>query len=213
METIVRKIQVYKFNQLSEEAQTRAIEKHCQSAGEYFDPDWLLDHCADIGELIGLDLRMRKTKKTDGSVGWGVSIYWSGFWSQGDGASFDARYQYKKGGLAALRAYVLDAPQDFEFLAVAERLQDMQRRAFYKLTARISHHGHYCHSGCMAFDIEGYPSSFDFDAFRECFRDFADLIYQKLSEAYDHETDEKQAREYLLDDDDGRFLANGSRYY
>jgi len=211
METIVRKIQVFKFDELSEEAQTRAIENHCEFASHNFDPDWLLDYCADIGEIIGLDLRMRKTKNKNGSTGWGVSIYWSVFCSQGDGASFDARYQYKKGGLAALRAYVLDAPQDFEFLAVAERLQDMQRRAFYKLTARIEHLGRYHHSGCMAYNIEGYPSSFDFDAFKQCFRDFANLIYQKLSDAYDHETDEKQAREYLLED--GQFLADGSRYY
>jgi len=210
MDTIVREIQVFKFDELSEEAQTRVIEKYCQSAGEYFDPDWLLDHCADIGELIGLDLRMRKTTRGDGSTGWRTSIYWSGFWSQGDGACFDGSYEYKKGALAAVKKH---APADTDLHGIVQQLQDIQRRAFYKLTARIKHSGHYYHSGCMAFDIEGYPSSFDFDAFKQCFRDFADLIYQKLSDSYDYETSEKCAREYLLDDDDSRFLANGSRYY
>src|SRR3546814_12883100 len=69
-------------------------------------------------------------------------IQFRGFWSQGDGASFEGRWHHAKGSVVKIKAY---APKDAELHDIAARLNAIQRRNFYQLYAIITQRGHYCH--------------------------------------------------------------------
>lgn len=89
----------------------------------------LEDFCA-IADCLGFDVSTK-------------DIQFSGFYSQGDGASFTGNYTYKKGCVAAIEAY---APKDEALHAIARDIVAMQKPAFYRiegpvyrLSSRYSH--------------------------------------------------------------------------
>src|SRR5512135_2350510 len=90
---------LYKFEELSEEAQQKALEKQAEFEGENFEPDF--DWYANIAEAFGLDIRQTRKTRMDNTHFYAPTIYYSGFWSQGDGACFEGSYSYKKGALKA----------------------------------------------------------------------------------------------------------------
>lgn len=77
-------------------------------------------------------------------------IWFSGFSSQGDGASLEATVQYTKGSAREIRVY---APQDQILHSIADRLQAAQRQNFYKLSADVTHRWRYYHEYCMTIDV------------------------------------------------------------
>ena len=196
----------YMFNELSPEAQQVAIAARCQVNGEYFDgAEFVYDDAATIADLMGLDICQTLKKRGDGSTHYTPTIYYSGFWSQGDGACFEGTYSYKPGSVKAVKDY---APLDTELHHIAEALQHAQTPNFYKVTARIKHSGHYYHSGCMSINLEHSCSIVNEDDFYQAFRDFADWIYKQLENAYNYETSEENAREQL-ENDDREYTADG----
>ena len=115
-------------------------------------------------------------------------IWFSGFASQGDGACFDGTYAYAKGAAKAIRAH---APEDKELHRIADELQSIQRRYFYRIEARTKHSGHYYHSGCMSVeawnrDASAYADCAAEDDMRDALRSFADWIYRQLEREYDY---------------------------
>lgn len=149
---------VYKFAELSAKAQERALAYFRESACE--DSWWyesVYSDCAEIFDRLGIvserveSWRNISTGKS-GKRTVKPDISFSGFWSQGDGASFVGSWYYKRGMLKAIRAY---APNDSELQEIAEGLQEMQRRTFYKLSARIVRtDSHYCHENTVRFEFE-----------------------------------------------------------
>lgn len=197
-------VKVYTFSELPEKIQEKIVEKRQQQNGEFFDSkDFVYEDAATIADLFGLDIRIRTVKLMGGGTREDPCIYYSGFWSQGDGACFEGRYEYKKGALKAVKDH---APQDTELHRIVEGLQKIQRANFYQVTAHTKHSGHYYHSGCMQVDVERYDEkelagrSNDEEEITQLLRDFADWIYNQLEEAYKWETSEEQAREYLEND-------------
>jgi len=66
---------IYRFNELSEAAKQKAIEAHRNFGSEDYNSDFLIDE---------FELRLNENGFLNSK------IYYSGFWSQGDGLSFDA---------------------------------------------------------------------------------------------------------------------------
>lgn len=116
-------------------------------------------------------------------------ISFTGFWSQGDGASYEASYAYRKSATREIRGY---APKDTRLHAIADDLQAIQRRNFYQLSADVSHRGRYSHEYCVAISVErDSPTSQDMtadaeDAVIEALRDLARWLYRQLEREYDH---------------------------
>ena len=205
-------INLYTFKELSPEAQQKVIERQQQAAGEWFDgKDSVYEDAATIADLFGLDINTRTGRNGKGETTYSPNIYYSGFWSQGDGACFEGQYSYKKGSVKAVKDY---APQDETLHQIALDLQHAQTANFYRVTATIKHSGHYYHSGCMSIDLENsenrYQEIKNEDDFIQAFRDFADWIYNQLEKAYDYETSEENARDYL-ENDDQEYTADGAR--
>lgn len=194
----IRQTEVYTFDELSDDAKEKA-RGWWREGGT--DSDWweyIFDDAKTIATLFGLDIER---------------VFFSGFSSQGDGACFEGGYQYKKGALAAVKAY---APLDTELHRIVKALQEVQRKAFYRLGASTKHRGHYYHSGCMAIDVCHIDDSWrDIGALEddiaECLRDFADWIYRQLEREYEYQNSDEQVDEairangYTFTEDGKRF--------
>jgi hypothetical protein len=195
------------FSELNDEAKARARGWWLKSYE--FDDEFVIDDAANIAELFGLDIRV-KVVKTQVGVRYEPAVYWSGFWSQGDGASFSGRYAYCKGALAAVKAY---APQDERLHSIVQRLQEVQRRNFYGLHVTVSQEGRYCHEGTMRFDVfhrdaREVPES-DEEELADCLRDFAGWIYRQLEAEYEYQTSDEAVDEMINEyefDEEGRVV-------
>lgn len=187
------------FNELSDEAKAKAREwwrSHYE-----FDAECTIDDACDVAELMGLDIRCERKHRADGTSSWGPSVYWSGFWNQGDGASFKGIYTYRKGSVAAVKAY---SPKDTELHRIVKALAGAQRRAFYQLGADIRQSGRYYHE--MSMEIQVYkpkdeycpvPVSAEEDII-EALRDFARWIYRQLEQEYEYQTADEQVDEAII---------------
>lgn len=200
---------LYKFDELSPDAQQHALENQARYEAEDFDCECVFDDAAEIAALFGLDIRQTRKTRMNGEHYYAPTIYYSGFCSQGDGACFEGRYEYKRGALKAVKDY---AGRDKELHRIVKALQDIQRKNFYQLTARCKHSGHYYHSGCMSVDVErSDDKEMTADAeemVKECLRDFADWIYKQLENDYDYRTGEESCRE-AIEANDYEFTEKG----
>ena len=176
---------VYQFNELSDKAKERARAWYRGADDDSFWEECVLEDAAQCAEILGISIKKN-------------GIYYSGFWSQGDGASFVGSYAYKKGAAKAIRDH---APQDTTLHEIADSLQEAQRVNFYGAECTITHRGHYQHSGCMSFDWEN-PNRPDVlreeDSLTQPLRNFADWIYSQLEQEYKYQNANAQVDESIL---------------
>jgi hypothetical protein len=141
-------------------------------------------------------------------------IWFSGFWSQGDGACFEGRYAYAARASLRIREY---APQDTELHRIADALQRLQRGNFYQLTAVIRHRGRDCHAYSMAIDVErdspaGHPIvNHGEDDLIEALRDLANWLYRALEREYEFQTSD-EAIDDGMEANGYTFTAEGKRF-
>jgi hypothetical protein len=186
MRIIPTETQAFKFSELSEEAKQKALEQYRAGFDFSFHSECTLDDAKDIAALFGLDID---------------KIYYSGFWSQGDGVSFIGNYRYKAG---ALKAVMSHAPSDKELHSIVKRLQEVQRKRFYGISCRILQRGNYVHEYTMLIDeifINGDRVYFDTgdieDEVIDCLRDYARWIYKRLESEYEYLTSDESIAEYF----------------
>lgn len=193
-------ITLYRFNELSDEAKQRAIDQY--RAGDPLDYDWwdsVYDDFLAIADRIGLDIDKRGRS--------GHSIYFSGFWSQGDGASFEGDWSYRKGMLAAIKSY---APCDTELHRIVADMQELQRRHFYKLEARITASTRY-HSMIATSSVDGREASYDTDyEVKDVMEALAGWLYRQLEREYEYLMSDECIGE-TLDINEYEFLEDGTR--
>lgn len=127
-----------------------------------------------------------------------IDIHYSGFWSQGDGASFTGTYSYRAGSAKAVKAH---ASQDTELHAIADELQAIQKQHGYSLQADIDRGGHCYHSGTMRIDC---------DELAPVMRRLADWLYRLLEAEYEHQTSEENIADVMSANEYG-FTPNGVR--
>ena len=194
----VKKITVYKFRELSEQAKEKALEKlyNINTDYDWFDTEFY--DAKEIGKLMGIDIK---------------DIHFTGFSSQGDGACFTGNYQYKKGSVKAVKDY---APLDIRLHNIAEGLAAVQRKFLYGISANVKHRGHYSHKYCTDINItitqNGYEiaySSDDETIISELLRDFMDRIYRQLEKQYEYLTSKKAIQE-TIEINNYEFTADGA---
>ena len=171
---------IYKFDELTDSAKEKAREWYRKDL-DFDGAGDIKDDAKEVASLFGLEID---------------EIYYSGFYSQGDGACFTGRYEYKKGALKAVKA---EYPNDIDLHKIVERLQYEQARYFFAVTAQIDHRGHYYRSGCMSIDIEHcynrYQNVDKFDT--DLFRNFADWIYKRLEMEWDYQNSDEAVDESI----------------
>ena len=129
---------LYRFEELSARAKENARDWWRELEQMDFEPDYA-DFEA-IANILGIEFDAKPIKLLGGGTRYQPTIYWSGFSSQGDGACFEGCYRYAKGASKAIRDY---APKDERLHAIADNLQEIQSKAFYRWEARCQHRGIY----------------------------------------------------------------------
>lgn len=175
----VRTDTVYKFAELSDDAKQTALDKLRDLNVDHEWWEFLYDDAKECGRILGIDIDR---------------IYFSGFWSQGDGACFEGSYRYVPGAAAAIKKH---APQDAELARIARDLQNAQRPAFYTATASVKHRGHYYHSLCTSIECDAEQGTLDHDALKDALRSFMDWIYRALEKEYEYLTSDAQVIESI----------------
>jgi hypothetical protein len=192
---------VYRLDELSEAAKDKARAWYREGS---FDHDWfefVYDDFERVCAILGVSLDTRPVRLMGGGERQKPCIWFSGFWSQGDGACFEGRYSYAKAAPRLIREY---APKDGELHRIADALQAIQRRNFYRLCATIVHRGRYCHEYSMAISIErdssaGQDMTSDAeDAVTEALRDLARWLYRQLEHEFDYQTSDETVDEAIV---------------
>lgn len=209
MRTETIQLTLYKFEELSDQAKEKARDWYREGDDFQFDAEVVYNDASTIGKLMGIDLDTKPVKLMGGKTRHDPCIFYSGFWNQGDGACFEGTYRYQKGAVKAVANHTCNS--DPELIRIAQGLQDVQKRHFYKLRARTTHRGHYYHSGCMSVEVYHYDDQYrDIgdaeDEITQLLRDFADWIYEQLEEAYEYRMSDEAvdagilANEYEFDE-------------
>jgi hypothetical protein len=181
--------QVFTFAELSDSAKEYARNEYRKHNLDYDWWDCVYDDAKTIGALFGLDINR---------------IYFSGFWSQGDGAAFNASYSYKSGGLKAVMQY---APQDSKLHGIVARLQDVQRKAFYRLHASCEQ----TRGNNIRVNVDNDsrdPTDDEEDIISSELNDFAHWIYSRLESEYEYLQSDQVIDESMVANE-YEFTANG----
>jgi hypothetical protein len=202
----------FTFDELSDAAKENARQWYRQG---HLDDDWwdtVYSNFEAICEILGIALKTTPVTLAGGGIRHKPSIYFRGFGSQGDGASFEVeRYSYVKGSIARIMAY---APNDDELHAIARRLGDIQRRNFYQLYARAGQRGRYCHENAMHIDVGRDDAAMTAGAEEvvcEAWRDLARWLYGRLECEYDYLQSDEVVNESLIANA-YTFTASGERF-
>ncbi len=131
-----------------------------------------------------------------------IKTQFSGFHSQGDGASFSGRYSYEKGCLTKIKN---EYPAEDELFDIVQKIIDLQKLVGYKYRCTIKTSGRYCHEYTMSVfgDFEYLSQGFYEklysleDKFLDAFRDLARWWYRSLNDEYDYLTSEVSIIETL----------------
>lgn len=118
------------------------------------------------------------------------NVYFSGFWSQGDGAMFTGSFYHKAGSVKAIKKF---CPKDKELHRIAIELSKAQKKHFYSISGTIKHRGHYYHENCASFDFDdtrhnyGWTnSSFDENDFEQPLKELMQWLYSSLERSYEY---------------------------
>lgn len=191
---------IYQFHELSEPAKERARSWYRETA---LDPDWYEVVYADfeiVCEILGLALKTGAVRLVAGGTRQTPCLYFQGFGSQGDGACFEGVYAYARKAPAKIRRH---APQDAGLHRIADILQAVQRRNFYRLRAEIRHRGRYYHEQSMVISVErdsptGQEMTADAeDIVTEALRDLARWFYRQLEREYAFQTSDEAVDEAI----------------
>jgi hypothetical protein len=205
---------VYRLDELDAPAQDKARAWYREIG---FDHDWydaVYDDFQQIAAILGLRFKTKLVRLYDGGTRQAPCIWFRGFWSQGDGAAFEAWYSYAPGAVPRIRAH---APQDVELHRITEALQQVQRRNFYQLRAETSLRGHYCHARSMVIEVtrdslSGQEVTEDAEeVVADALRDLADWLYRQLQREYDYLTSEAAIDE-VISANEYSFTVDGRRF-
>ena len=176
--------------------------------------DFVYEDFEIICRIVGVTLATTPVRLYGGGTRDKLQIWWTGFWNQGDGASFSGRYSYAGGAVRAIRAH---APKDAELHRIADELQTIQKRNFWQLHASVRQSGRYCHEYTMAIEVERDsptwqpPTDGAEDAVIEALRDLARWLYRQLQSEYEHQTSDETVDE-ILSVNAWSFTADGTRF-
>ena len=191
---------VYEIEELSAEAKDKARNWY-RDTGLHDDwYDCVYEDFETICGILGVTLQTSPVRLYGGGVRQKPHVFFRGFHSQGDGASFEGSWSYARGPVRAIRAH---APRDEELHRIADVLQDVQRRNFYQLHARIRQNGRYCHENTMTIEVERespfqQPMTDDAEAaVVEALRDLARWLYRQLECEYTHFTSDEAVDETI----------------
>jgi hypothetical protein len=199
---------LYQFDELSDEAKETAREWWRSSLCDDFELESTLDAIAEAGNLLGIDFARKHGKR---------AIWFSGFWSQGDGASYDGTWRAADcNARRVLFNYTGDSKSNVELRRIAAGL--LYIAAAYpdsRASVSSSHRGHFLTMDCEPGDdapdnfglnyesdeydaaMQEWSDAFPADELEQLLRDFASWAYRLLESEYEYQNSDEQVDESL----------------
>lgn len=197
-----QQITTYTFDELSEPAKQRARDWFRESScGDNFWSECTLEEAEREGQLLGIDFA-----RTDRNE---ARIYWSGFWSQGDGACFEGTWSASNVKAEKVAEGWGDDPATKEIKRIAGVFAEIARE-YPQAYFRVTHRGHYQHENCTVFDVCMVKERAAEDALIENARDFMRWIYRQLEKEWEYQNADAQVDENIRANE-YEFTAEGCR--
>lgn len=193
-------IEIFTYDELDNDAKERACDWWRGLDAGDFDPSSVLDDAIEAAQILGIEISTHAVKLYGGGTRQEPNIWWGGFGSRGAGACFEGHYRYAKGAAKRIREF---APTDTALHAIADELQRVQRGAFYRLGASITHSGHHYHEYCTQIDVSDSSDSYrDLpegaeDGIIDALRDFMRWIYRRLEDEYEFALSDENVEEMI----------------
>lgn len=204
---------VYRFAELDDKAKERARQWYREvDADDPYFSEAVIEDAARMADLLGIDLRTRPVRLMNGTTRYDPCVFWSGFYHQGSGASFEGSYSYRKGSAAGVAKEAPgDYPANVEIRRIAQTLSDAQRAHRYNLTATVRSDRDI--NVRVEIDSDACPQSCDgtaHEAVKQATRDFADWIYRNLETEYEYRNSDEQVDE-SIEANEYEFTESGER--
>jgi hypothetical protein len=192
---------VYQFPELSDAAKDKARAWY-RDLGVH--DDWwdaVYDDFERVCEILGIRLKATPVRLMGGGTRQKPCIQFSGFWSQGDGASYECFWSHAKGSTKRIREF---APKDATLHGIADRLQAVLRQNFYQLCAEATHRGRCSHEYSMAVEVTRDsptgqdPTTDSEEAVTDALRDLARWLYRQLEAEHDHLTSDDAIEDGII---------------
>ena len=192
---------VYSFDELNDNAKEKAREwyRRGQDGDNYF-AECVIEDAETCAGLMGIEFHKRSTKRNE------PCVFWSGFYSQGDGACFEGSWRADRVKPGKLKEH---APQDTELHRIAAEFERIAL-AYPDASFTVKHSGHYSHQYCTDFDvdlgIEHEPGleekleSSESDLI-EAARDFMQWIYGSLEKESNYQNADEQVDKNIMAND------------
>ena len=208
---------VYKIEELEGRARDKARDWYRDNVLNH--TDWhepVFEDFKTICGILGITLREKAGPRLRRSQAGTPSpcIWFSGFWSQGDGASFEGTWEHAAGCGRRIREH---APIDETLHAIADALSAAQKPNFYQLEASIRHEGRYYHKHCMVFDVQRAddarrdPTDGSESAVANAMRNLARWLYRQLEAEYEAMNSDEAVDETAAGND-WLFTADGEHF-
>ncbi len=174
---------IVKFEELTDDQKEKVINKNREwNVQDSVYHEFIIEDAKEIGAMMGIDIK---------------NVYFSGFYSQGDGACFTGGFSHVKNIVKNIKEHCGNT--DKELIRIAEEISTLFRKSFYTAQGAIGHSGHYYHERSMYIDCDfDQKGSFDEDDWMEVFSDFALWIYKRLEKEYEYLTSDEQVAESLI---------------
>jgi len=210
----IKETTVYQFDELSDDAKERARQWFREGmADDNFGAECVIRECADALRILGFTLGDRHSKQ---------GIYYSGFWSQGDGACFVGSFCASHVDREKVAALLADRPVSYECDGAMhespsnKRLHDCADELLAvlddrpTLSASLTHRGYHTHKYCVSIDVDASPDRSDEthtsaewdelsvkddaigDQFAEVCRELMRWIYRELESDYEWQNENEQ---------------------
>ena len=213
-------IKLYQFSELSDSAKEKARQwwRECND-GDSSWGDFTIDECVEQGGLLGITFDERQVRLVGGGTRGKPRIWWSGFYSQGDGACFEGSWSASDVKADKVAEGWGDSPETTEIKRIAAGFAEIARQ-YPGASFRVKHNGHYYHRFCTTFDVDvghdwesgvGTQEAENAEAsLIELARDFMLWIYQMLEKQCDY-INSDEAVDESIEANDYQFYASGER--
>lgn len=210
----------YTFEQLSKEAKETAREWwRTGEIADFGSDDMIYEPAQTAADILGIEFNITREG--------GPDIRWSGFSSQGDGASFVGEYSPSYTGntlrdaMSAARITKRireEFGNDKRLWSIADRLYELQSKNKFELRATIGQSGNYYHEMSMNAEVTRHRDDEDdeevfdktADDIMDLMRDFAKWIYRNLEDEYESRLTDEYVDDTIMENE-YKFTKDGKR--
>jgi len=220
--TIKTETEVFKYEELSDEAKEKARDWWRdleQRSGDNYFAESVIEDATIIAGYLGFSISKRTVPLMSGKARQEPMIYWSGFWSQGDGACFEGWWYRRDMNKEKLLGYTSDKT----IIGIAETLEAIPASHDVRAVINRPYGTHYSHSGTMFAEAEWDTLDDDSDGeyappedlnetIKQAARDLADWIYHSLEKEYEWMMADEQVADAIIANE-YEFTQDGKHYY